>query len=78
MIEENQTKQMQSRLSGSSLNKSCHSIDSLDSLNFSEVSAKNRIQLDRSAFLNLCERFKLFRKMLIPIKYFYDENLEFI
>jgi Ca2+-binding EF-hand superfamily protein len=58
-----------------------HSTDSLDSLE-NQSTATNScanensgVQIKRENFLKLCEKYKLFRKLLLPIKYFYEENL---
>jgi Ca2+-binding EF-hand superfamily protein len=49
------------------------SSDSLDSLN--NIETNNCVQIKRENFLQLCEKYKTFRKLLLPIKYFYEENL---
>ena len=35
----------------------------------------NRIQLKREEFLLLCERYEPLRKLIIPIRYFYHNDL---
>lgn len=64
-------------LSANSIQKSSQS-QSVDSLNSSVNNYfKGKIEIDRQGFLDLCDKYKLFRKLLLPINYFYDENLEF-
>jgi Ca2+-binding EF-hand superfamily protein len=71
----NSTSSSLSNFSFSQLNKSA-SIDSLNSLHHSSSSnTKYKIQIEREAFLDLCERYKSLRKLLLPIKYFYDQTL---
>ena len=61
-------------LSFNQLNKSA-SIDSLNSLHHSSsLNSKYKIQIERESFLDLCERYKSLRKLLLPIKYFHDHQ----
>lgn len=46
------------------------SSDSIDSCN----DLNSNVQIKRENFLALCEKYKLFRKLLLPIKYFYEED----
>ena len=42
----------------------------------SKNSQLGKIQIRRDSFLYLCSRYMLFRKMLIPIKYFFEPDLD--
>lgn len=36
---------------------------------------RRRVNIDREQFLLVCERYESLRKLIIPIKYFYDAGL---
>lgn len=65
-------------------NKNEKNIDCLyDNEHFKIVSSENfrnrnslrRVQITRTDFVELCAKFKPLRKILLPINYFYEENL---
>lgn len=55
---------------------SLSSTESFDSSSFDSFDSliDNTVEIKRENFLKLCEKYKLFRKLLLPIKYFYEEN----
>ena len=78
IIEQTQESQTSKNSVMESIGKST-SIDSLNSsaLNVSTMCPKHRIQIDREGFLDLCEKYRPFRKLLLPISYFYEDNFTY-